>query len=86
MNPVGTRIEGGGIRIARAHDGNLHWHAGRAAPLMMAKERKKKGKGKAGRVDLIERYGREGNTEGVLSGNDYYNTPYCFRLLVSKSL
>lgn len=31
-----------------------------AGPLMMAKERKK-GKGKAGRVELIERYGREGN-------------------------
>lgn len=35
-----------------------------ADPLMMAKERKK-GKGKAGRVELIERYGREGNEEDV---------------------
>lgn len=58
LNPLGTRIESGGIRIG-VHD-CIHRHAGLTAPLMMAKERKKRGKGKAGRVDLIERYGREG--------------------------
>ena len=65
MTRDGARIESGGTRIARPHVRRLHRQAGRTGPLMMAKERKKKGKGKAGRVDLIERYGREGNAEDL---------------------
>lgn len=46
---------------------SLRWRAGYAGPLMMAKARKK-GKGKAGRVELIERCAIEGVAREVLSG------------------
>lgn len=53
-------------RNTRSRTGTLRWRSGHAGPLMMAKERKK-GKGKAGRVELIERYGTEKIAGGYLS-------------------
>lgn len=71
-NTIDASTSGGiglGSHVSRSTHSRctLRWRAGNAGPLMMAKDRKK-GKGKAGRVELIERCAIEGIAGEHLSG------------------